>query len=224
MDLKKVWREIPKLPLSALIFYLFILLLWNIGLIPSPSKVVLFLESLYLNFGGVGLFASALLEGIVYLGLYFPGSFIIALAVFFSDGSFISLLIISLIVAAALTLTSFINYFLGRYILFRERDRLIERELDKGFWFSFLHPNVLAFYFFNEGLEKKNPWKIILVPFVMIPWGLAVGYFLFFMADAARSKLESPLFLGSLIVLWLVVAFLFEHKRKSRRRNNFRNS
>ncbi|MAG39863.1 hypothetical protein CMI41_02770 [Candidatus Pacearchaeota archaeon] len=213
MNLKKFWDEIPKLPLSALIFYLCVLLFWWVGVIPSPSEIVLFLESLYINFGYFGLFIATFLEGIVYLGLYFPGSFIIALAVFFSDGSFFTLLTISIVVAAALTVTALVNYFLGRYVLIKERDKLIEKELDKGFFFSFLHPNILAFYFFNEGLEKKSPWKIVFIPFIMIPWGLACAYFLFSFAEVARSRLESPLFLGSLIVLWLVLAFVFEHRR-----------
>ncbi|MBC8434878.1 hypothetical protein H8D91_00040, partial [archaeon] len=94
--IKEFWTELPKLPFSALIFYLVVVLFWNLGLIPSPVEIVSFLEGLYETYGLVGLFIASFLEGIVYLGLYFPGSFIIALAIFLSDGSFISLATLTL--------------------------------------------------------------------------------------------------------------------------------
>ena len=114
---KQVFQKIPKLPLSALIFYVSIVMLWKFGHIPSPSNIFLFLENLYYSYGLTGLFIASFLEGIVYFGLYFPGSFIVALAVILSDGTFKSLLSISLVVATALTITSLINYTLGKKIL-----------------------------------------------------------------------------------------------------------
>src|SRR3989338_8084453 len=115
--LKQFFRKIPKLPLSALIFYVSVVILWKFGYIPSPSNILIFLESLYNSYGLSGLFIASFLEGIVYFGLYFPGSFIVALAVILSDGSFISLFLISLIVAFALSVTAIINYTLGNKIL-----------------------------------------------------------------------------------------------------------
>lgn len=213
--MKKIWKAIPKLPLTALLFYITAFILWNLNIIPPPTEIVLFLEKLYNNYGFIGLFIATFVESIVYLGLYIPGSFIVALAVFLSDGSFISLLTISIIVAFTLTLTAIINYWLGRHIMFKKEKKLImQKKVSRGLAISMLHPNLLAFYFFNEGLEKKNPWRFIYVPFFMIPYGLFFAYMLSIFSTIAKQKLESPLFLFSLIVLWLCVAFIFEHKRK----------
>ena len=110
-------KEIPKLPLSALIFYLSVLMLWRLGFIPSPTEIFNLLEDLYQIYGLPGLAAASFLEGIVYLGLYFPGSFVVALAVFLTDGSFGAFLLLSTLVAFVLTITSTINYILGRFIL-----------------------------------------------------------------------------------------------------------
>ena len=79
------FKNIPKLPLTALIFYLVVFLLWNIKLIPPPIEVLSFLENLVDTYGFIGLAMASFLEGIVYLGLYFPGSVIIAITVIFSD-------------------------------------------------------------------------------------------------------------------------------------------
>ena len=215
MKIKEIINRIPKLPLTALIFYLTAFVLWNLNLIPPPTEIVVFLENLYNRFGFFGLFIATFLEGIIYLGLYFPGSFIVALAVFFSDGKFISLLNISIVVALTLTLTAFINYWLGKHISLKNKEDLSikSKKITKGLFVSMLHPNLLAFYFFNEGLEKGNIRKIVWVPIIMIPYGLTFAYMLSIFSTVAKQKLESPLFLMSLIILWMILAFVFNIKR-----------
>lgn len=216
---KKFFKEIPRLPLSALIFYIFLLVLWTVNIIPEPKGILEFLESLYNSYGFIGLFIASFLEGIVYLGLYFPGSFIIALSVLLSDGKFISLLTISLIVALALTLTSIINYILGKYVFYKEFRHKTEHKkvASKGLFFSILHPNLLAFYYFNSGIEKQSPLRIALVPILMIPYGLLFAYFLYLLKGAFRKAIEIPYVMLVLILIWIILAFIFEHRRQLRK-------
>jgi len=215
MFLKKFWKEAPKIPLTALIFHIIITILWMSKIIPPPSSIFVILENLYNNFGYLGLFIATFLEGIVYLGLYFPGSSIVALAVFVSDGKFLTLLSISILVAITLTITSFVNYFLGRHISFKkEADVLGLKKSSKNLIFSIIHPNILAFYFFNEGYNKKSLMKIILVPFLMIPYGLVFAYMLYFLSAPIKSKLDSPYFIALLILFWIIIAFIMDHKKK----------
>ncbi|MEK6945793.1 MAG: hypothetical protein AABW63_03295 [Nanoarchaeota archaeon] len=213
--MRKLFNKIPKLPLSALIFYLILFILWNVNIIPEPKGILLFLEGLYHSFGLIGLFIASFLEGIVYLGLYFPGSFIIALSVFLSDGKFFSLLSISLIVAFSLTLTSIINYLLGKHAV-KFKSEEYNKIASKGLFFSILHPNILAFYFFNSGIEKQNPLRIALVPILLIPYGLLFAYVLFIFKDPSRKAIENPYIMFSLLFIWFFLAFFFENKRKSK--------
>jgi membrane protein YqaA with SNARE-associated domain len=220
--LKKFYSKIPKLPLTALIFYLVVLFLWNHKFIASPSELVLSLEKLYESFGYLGLIIATFLEGTVYLGLYIPGSFIIALAVFFSDGTFISLTKITLIVAITLTMNSFVNYWLGRYLISRKHVEANKSSMEtkiakKGILFAMLHPNFLAFYFFKEGLDRKSPARIYYVPVAMIPYGLFIAYVLYLFSDFARAKLESPTFILSVIIIWLIASLAIEHKKEIRK-------
>ncbi len=214
MKINSLTSRIPKIPLTALAFYLTVLILWNLKLIPPPTEIVILLENIYNQFGFFGLFIATFLEGIVYLGLYFPGSFIIALAVFFSDGKFISLLNISILVAFTLTLTAFINYWLGKHISFKNKEEIhVSRKKTKGLFASMLHPNLLAFYFFNEGIEKGNIRKIAWIPILIIPYGLFFAYMLSIFSTFAKQKLESPTFLLSLIILWIILAFVFGRRK-----------
>ncbi len=202
----------PKLPLSALTFYLTIFALYKLGYIPSPSEILAFLEGLYQTYGLTGLFMATFLESIVYLGLYFPGSFIVALAVILSDGSFQSLLTISLVVASALTATASINYFFGRKIsktkIFTELAKESKKVFSKGLIASMLHPNSLAFYFFNSGIRKHRFKQILFVPVIMIPYGLGLGYFFYSIKDPLKTALENPLLVVSVLAVWLVIAML----------------
>jgi len=216
----KFLKKIPLLPLSALIFYITAFILWSVNIIPPPTEIFLFLENLYATYGLVGLFIASFLEGIVYLGLYFPGSFIIALAVFLSDGTFISLISISIVVALALTLTSLINYVLGRHIVSRKTKKHEIHKTNvasKGLFLSMLHPNSLAFYFFNTGIEKQSLIRILFVPIIMIPYGLLFAYALFFLKSPLRKAVENPYVMITAILIWFAVAFILEHKRKMRK-------
>ncbi len=216
----KLLKRIPLLPLSALIFYITAFILWSVNIILPPNEILFFLENLYTNYGLAGLFMASFLEGIVYLGLYFPGSFIIALAVFLSDGTFISLISITLVVAFALTITSLINYVLGRHIVSRRAKKHEIHKTNvssKGFFLSMLHPNSLAFYFFNTGIEKQSPIRILLVPIIMIPYGLLFAYLLFFLKSPLQKSVENPYVMITVILIWFVIAFVLEYKRKMKK-------
>ncbi|MFA6136059.1 MAG: hypothetical protein WC705_01755 [Candidatus Paceibacterota bacterium] len=215
--LNKIFNRIPKLPLSALIFYLVVLLFWKLGIIPSPANALTFLEGLYESYGLVGLFIASFLEGVVYLGLYFPGSFIVALTVILSNGSFLSLLSISLVVACALTITSLINYLIGKSLTKNKPNSssltVNKQIVSKGLVASMLHPNSLAFYFLNLGIKKENLLKIVFVPIFMTLYGLALGYLLYSVKEPLKRAADSPYALITLIFIWIIIAFIVESRR-----------
>jgi len=205
-------KKIPILPISALAFYLLTIILWKLELIPEPKEILNILEGLYTRYGYLGLIIATFLESIVYLGLYFPGSLIIALAVFFSDGSYPELLIISVIVALTLTVTAVINYFLGRYVSIKKFSK--SKMISKGLFLSMLHPDFLAFFFFNEGLTNRGFKKVVYVPIIMIPYGFIFALLLSKFSGPARQTLENPSILLAFILLWIMSSFIFSYKRR----------
>ncbi len=213
--MKKVLGRIPILPLSAIIFYACVLILWSLNLIPSSGEIIGFLGGLYEGYGLIGLFIAAFLEGLVYFGLYFAGSLIILVIVLFSDGKFLNLLNISLIVALALTITSIINYTLGRHIISKPKEtKQIKKKRTnaKGLFLSALHPNALAFYFFNLGLKKKEFWQIILVPAIMIPYGFLIAYLIYLTKPFIERNFENPYILITVLLVWFIIAFILKEK------------
>ncbi len=213
---KDRWERIPLLPLSALIFYISVFVLWSFGIIPSPTGILSFLEGLYESYGLFGLFIASFLEGIVYFGLYFPGSFIIALAVILSDGTFIELIKISLIVAVALTITSTINYTLGLNISKRKNlENLGGKNLSRGVLASMWHPNALAFYFFHSGIKNQNFLKILFVPIAMVPYGFLLALLIYSLKGFLKGAIESPYIMITAITIWFFIALILRNKNKN---------
>jgi len=219
--MKEIFKKIPRLPISALIFYLSILALWKTGIIPSPNNILQFLESLYGSYGLIGLFIASLLEGIVYLGLYFPGSLIVTLAVILSDGSFLSLLSISLVVATALTVSAFVSYLLGRRIIKNKIAKtLLTKRSSKEFrWFvlAMIHPNTLGFYSFSWGVKGGSFLRILSIPLFITPYGLGLGYLIFdLLKDPLKKAIETPHMAITIMLLWILISLLLEYSRREK--------
>src|SRR3989344_6323912 len=210
--------KIPLLPLSAIVFYFLAVIFVQIGIFPQPDEAIKILENLYTSYGLIGLFVAAFFEGLVYVGLYFAGSFIILFVVLFSDGKLISFLSISVVVALALSLVSLVNYVLGRYIIsknLREKKELEkERKISSGLVLSALHPNSLAFYFFNLGIRKKSPWKVVFIPFIMIPYGFLLAYLFYQVKPILTENADAPYFLLTALVIWFIFAFIMKNRTK----------
>lgn len=209
-------NTIPLLPLSAIIFYFLAVIFVWFGIFPQPDEAIGILERLYSSYGLIGLFVAAFFEGLVYVGLYFAGCLIILFVVLFSDGKLTSFFSISLVVAIALTLASLVNYTLGRHIIsksLRESKEVgKERKLSKGLILSALHPNSLSFYFFNLGINKENPWEIVFVPLILVPYGFLLGYLFYKMKPILMTNAESPYILLTALVLWFIFAFIMKNK------------
>ena len=208
-------KKVPLLPLSAIIFYFLTLILVLVGILPQPEEIINLLEKLYENYGLVALFVAAFFEGIVYVGLYFAGSFIILFVILFSNGSLLSLLIISTVVTLALIIASIVNYVLGRYFKLKSTTKKIalsKRKVSGGFLLSFLHPNSLAFYFFNLGINKRDIWQIFLIPFIMIPYGFLLGFLFYQLKPIITKGAENPYILIIALLVWFIIAFILKNK------------
>ena len=75
-----------------------------------------------------------------------------------------------------------------------------------------LHPNALAFYFFNVGIKRQNPLKIIFVPLFMIPYGFLHAVLITFFKEAAKNSIESQYVMLAYILIWLLIAFIINLK------------
>ena len=212
--MKSVANKIPFFPLSVIIFFAIITVGDSFGVIPGINDMIQFLESLYLKFGLFGLFISALLEGIAYFGLYFPGSVVVILAVALSDGSLPSFIGISATVAAALTISSCVSYFLGsRGFIKNKLKQNSNYDRDSLFWFVFnhWHPNGLGLLYFKRGFNSERFFPYILAtPVIIFLYGLFCCYLIFSLKEYAEADQTAIIF--TILGIWFVVELFFKNK------------
>ena len=203
-----------RLSIAALLFYLAVFILWTLNIIPAPSEIFLFLESLYNSIGLAGVFISVLIESILFLGLYFPGSFILVIALLLSSGTLGEFILLSSTTALALTIGSIINYNLGKY-------RLLDVSaptMPSRFFFlvTFLHPNFMAFYFYSQGLQGQNFSKIMYVPLFIVPYGTFLSFMIYSVIEQFQSVVENSYFVITLLFLWVISSYILTIYKKTK--------
>ena len=211
--MKKI--SLPWLALAALCFYVLVFILTVTHVLPPIRTSLELLENLHAKIGFIGFFIAALIEGIVYLGLYFPGTTFIVLGIILLTGGYIKIIFATLSVTVALTLATIINYYFGKRIS-RKKSRPLEhfekKSPSKWFLFAFLHPDAMAFYFFNRGIRNHSPLQMILVPLVIFPYMLIVFTIIYSVKEYFRSLAEKPYLFFILILLWVIIEFALRNK------------
>jgi len=215
MSWKKITSSIPMYPLSAILFYLGIVLLWNIHVIPPPSGLIPFLRGLYDSYGLVGIFIASFLEGLAYFGLYFPGTTIIFLGFIFAEGNFYSLMYLVITIVLAITVDSIVNYWAGRYFRYKNtHERFKEQGVEKSLFIAVIHPNLLAFYFFHRGLKKEPFSRVLLVPVILIVYGVVIAALVStFSSFVQNDVVGNPYVIFMALTLWFTVSLVFQHKK-----------
>lgn len=214
---KKLGIKIPWFALSVLLFYLVLMLLWNLGVIPHPDKIIDLLEILSDKVGVLGLFIATFLEGLAYIGHEFPGITIIFLSIIISNNNFWDIILIVAIVTLALTVSSLVNYFAGTW--FRKKhppEKISEnKKFEKGLLLAALHPAFLSLYFFHSGIKGKNLIKIVYAPMIVFPYGIIIAYVLTNFADFIREKLLSnETFFLTVFLGWFLIELYAKNKKK----------
>ena len=228
MNIKKNISNKILVPISALSFYFIILLLISIEVLPPAEVIIDFLRELYALFGYRGLFISTFLESIIYVGLYFPGSLIIVFSVILSEGTIIEFLIISSLVSLSITLGNCINYYLGKKKLFLQFFKKHKPNSDifsnqhkhitswKNFLICFLHPSLLAFYSFYQGLENKSPYFLLYIFPLMFLWGFFLCFVIYSLRDFFIAAAQNPLLLMLIFVVLIILIIAVMSLKKNK--------
>ncbi len=210
---RKIKERVPFLPLSVLIFISIVIILWKLNIIPPPEEIFTFLENLYKDVGLFGLFIAAFLEGIVYIGHYFPGMSIIFISIIVSNEQFSNIVLIIFVTTIAITLSSVVNYGAGRLIAKKRNIKEKEGELEKTLLVAALHPAFLSLYFLHSGLKKKNFWNFLYVPILVFPYGIIIAYILYNFSGFAKTQLFlNDFFFFYIFLAWFLLELFFRNK------------
>src|SRR3989338_7446901 len=121
------------MPIFFAVTTIVLTLLWHVLHLPKDQELAEIAKRLFDTYGYVALFISAVFEGALVVGLYYPGSFIIFLSVLLAGGDVPKLVAIMLIVTCAFVIGLSADYVLGRYGWYRLLLRLgLRHEMEKA--------------------------------------------------------------------------------------------
>ncbi len=223
MDTKSFLR-IAGVPLVVLGILVNLWIAWNVFDLPSREALISVARDYFAIYGYYFAFASAFIEGLLLVNLYFPGSFIVFLSVIIAGEGELNIFGVLGVVILGFFLASIIDYLLGKYgwyhlflklglsdSLEKSKGKLLKR----GPWI------LLAMYWHpNLGAIGSTAAGILMIPFrkfliyclaALIFWDSFWGALVYFLGPAALRLMDIRV--GMIfIVLWILFIFI-----KSRR-------
>jgi membrane-associated protein len=193
--LKQIW-----LPLVLLGLCFSILLIWRVFDLPTQEEMVRIARLYFEKYGLITLFISSIIEGILVLGWYYPGSLVIFLGVIFAGKDIPKVIEAVAIITAGLLIAYIIDFFMGKYGWYRlllkfglrkpidvAKQRLEKRGMT-AIYASFWDPNLAGLTSTAAGILQftfKKVFKHFLL--ALIIWNIFWGTLVYFLGEAALS-------------------------------------
>ena len=213
--------SVSLLPAAYSVLFLLLMALWKLFNGPSPEETYASIVQFFTIYGTPVIAISALIEGIVLVNFYFPGSAVILIGVATARGDPLRAAYLIAVVSGAFFVAAQLNYCLG---LFGFRKAVLKlggkawlARTEK--WYAqygakvipltFIHPNVGAFMSVACGNARfKFVHFAILTFFSIIVWNSFWGVFAYLFPKEVANVATQPMLLLSGFLLWTTFAFL----------------
>lgn len=209
----KILRNKSFIPLTGLVIYSTLLFLEKLSIIPDPFDSFNAIATLYSNYSFLLLFFIILIEGIIYLGFYFPGQLFAVLVVLTNDPTLTNIVILSFISIIAVTISSLVNYKLGTLLPKKEKEFKIKHLI-----VAMLHLNLLALYMLELGMARHGKKPILYAGLMNIPYYLLLFGGTFLIKDLIYT--EDSYYLLFLLIIWSSITLFIDFRKKKNNQNN----
>ena len=225
------------LPLLFLGFFLSLFAIWHTAGLPTGEALTALVENWYGRYGMPILFASSLVEGVLLIGNYFPGAFVIFLGVILAQSPSQAALAITVVIAGLFSAHQF-NYALGRWgwyqLLIRfglksSIDRSRERLINKGpvaIMLSYWLPNLGAITDTAAGIIRMPYRTFLAFSFVSVVfWSVFFGTVAYVFKDFALFVLSPNTPQNGLVVIvvftgvWAAIVLISDFVKRRRKTN-----
>lgn len=112
------WK-IAAVPLMLLAFYLSLAVVWIALDLPTDQKLVAIVYGWFTHYGLWIVFVAAIFEGLLVVGQYFPGGFVIFVGVLAAGDNIPRIAAVVAIVSLAFLISYIANYAIGKYGFYR---------------------------------------------------------------------------------------------------------
>lgn len=224
-------KEILKLltiPLILLGIYLSMYVVWKVLNLPSDDQMLIIVREWFARYGLWIVFISALIEGFLLLGQYFPGGFIIFLGVISAGKNIPRATEVVLVVSLAFFIAYTLNYLVGKYGWYKllvkfglkkslddAQEKLVKQGLNTIF-FSYWEPNLASLTATAAGILQVPIKKFSMYSAIgIILWNIFWGTLVYVLGESALkiAGLKYVLIIFSIWILIIILKKYFMSKR-----------
>ena len=218
---KNLFKKIA-LPLFFLGVFLLLYLVWKILDLPPNDELIRIAKEYFEKYGLVTVLISAVIEGLLLIGWYYPGSLVIVLGVIFAGKDLARVVEVVSVIIVGLFVAYIINFFVGKYgwyrllLAFGLKEPLgnAQRRLTKyglsAIFVNYWHPNLAALTSTSAGIlhfSFKNFFIYSLIATIL--WSVLGGAFVYFLGEASLSLVDLR-FVIIAIIAWIAFRLWFK--------------
>jgi len=220
-----------RLPIVFLLLFLSLVILWSLLNLPDEQVLSSIVEGYFTTYGLPVVFFAAFLEGLMLVGNYFPGAFIIVLGIALAPNMVGALLVLGVGVLA-LMFSHSVNYALGRYGWYhviekyssgesvkKSKNKLLENE-KLAIFSSYWLPSLAAVIDTAAGVVKLPFRRFITISTLSsIFWNSIAAAVTYTLGDKA-IELVSPsgstgiVFIFCVVIVWSTVIIVKDLRMK----------
>jgi membrane protein DedA with SNARE-associated domain len=225
---KSFFKQIA-IPLFFLAFAITSYVIWKILQLPSEADLIEIARGYFNKYGLITLLISSLIEGLLLMGWYYPGSLVIFLGVIFAGKDVIKVIEAVAIITVGLFTAYIINFFLGKYgwykllltVGLRKSLEVAKQKLTKyGLWaifISYWHPNLAALTSTATGILQFSFKKFIFYSFgATVLWNIFWGTLVYLLGEASLSLIGIR-FIIIVLTAWIVYKLWARNKSVSKK-------
>ena len=209
-----IWK-VAGWPIILLAFFSLIWIVWNSSGLPQDAELIAATEKYFIQYGYWIVLVSAIIEGMLVAGLYYPGSLVIFLGVIFAGKNVPTVALVVLLTSIGLTIAYGMDYLLGRYGWYRlllkfglqnpienAQQKLIQYG-PRAIFLSYWHPNLAALTSTAAGILQFPIKKFAIYSILSIAcWNIFWGTLAYFIGESALNIIGIR-FAFLVAIIWL---------------------
>jgi membrane protein DedA with SNARE-associated domain len=194
--------------------------------LPAKEEIIAWAQAYYERYGYSVVFVGALVEGMLLINWYLPGSIVIVLGVVFAGQDPAKASFMVLLIILGFYISALVNYVLGRYGWYRVLTALgldapllkVKTQVEKRglpiLFSTYIHPNLGALTATSAGILHLPFAKFALYSAIaIIAWNSMWGVVVYLVGPAFLQLVGMPMIMF-VLAAWLVyLAFQYKYKK-----------
>ncbi len=218
-------RDLIKLLIAPLVLLLSLVLLiiaYNFFNLPDLDKFVELAQKYYSRHLFWTVFIGALVEGLLVVNWYLPGSIVIVFGVIFARNNVVDVALSVTLIILGFFMTTIINYGLGRYGWYRLLLRLglkeplqrMKKRVEKSglpiIFSTYFHPNVGALTATSAGILMYSFRRFVFYSFfALVGWNALWGIVVYFTGPIILNLLS--IWTAFLVIIFWIIFLVIKH-------------